>query len=267
MRGGVLSQFGVWATAAALLAPITPACDSGDRVVARTATGGSGGECVDYVTSDGYTCCCGEPTCTRNEVGGCRHPQTTPTVNVASGGTGGAPISVASGGVPGSGGRIQPETGGAEPSGSGGMRHVPLPGQDPCSDAGTVVFDDGGIIVRPGGAIIEPDPSCPVVKAAIAMVKCVGGLGACGTEDQPISFAPCCLPDGVCGARGPHLSPGQCSVLAGSILPPEACVSYGVLRTYSAIQNVPDVARQQCTYRQPPMNAHVGEARDASDGG
>lgn len=55
------------ALAAATLAAFAGGCDSGADEHALSA--GTGGACHDYVTPDGFTCCCGKSFCTRDPNG------------------------------------------------------------------------------------------------------------------------------------------------------------------------------------------------------
>src|ERR1051326_7841174 len=73
---------------------ITLSCGGGNA----SQTGGSdaGPVCKDYVTPDGFTCCCGSTSCTRTP--GCNHEHGTGG-NASAGGTGGVPATVFDAGV------------------------------------------------------------------------------------------------------------------------------------------------------------------------
>lgn len=208
----------------AFLASTASAC-SGDDVGATRPNDQSGtGGCRDYVTSDGFWCCCGRPTCSREP----RCPSTTE-------GNGGSRAGSFTGGTPSTSGGTD-GSGGAQ-NGGGGI-------------GGSLILDAGRL--EDGGSIVL-DPSCPKVNLNLMVPSCYLN-GPCVYEPYLLTLLGCCLPDDRCGAStrpfptfsGPPPQPPT---------PPAMCASYDQFAKYYVTQ--PD-ARASCHY------PHDGGANDAA---
>jgi len=159
------------------------ACDGGGLGPAGAPTNGSDGACHDYVTPDGFTCCCGSTFCTRtpgcSRGGGAGAPKTVGaeggTTNhggEASGGRSGLPSL-----LPAASGGFETGSGGAGSGGAAnGGRGVGFPSSP----------SDASAAGSSGGASDGAAPVCPILVSGTDLTE--ADCYACIRSDQCVSI-------------------------------------------------------------------------------